>query len=378
MGRLFGTLGKKHRMQIIIGMLVLIVPVAIYALQGSMTMLTNKEEAGEKYTKAIEVTPEQMDQLVIPRGSVPVKTGIYMESIRDVSVAGNSWKAKFLLWFRWNDRDDPKGLLADPANYPGARFIIGNGNADAKLLMLDEHDSATGEHYQQFRVTATIEKYFDTTRYPLESHQLKVFVEDERDMSEVRYIADSEHSALSPYLTIAGFDVINHDDGVYLNEYASTMNDPVFEQLSFETQGKKTMEYVFVTRVNRNGYGLFFKAFLSLFGMLLWVCIGLYNSAYNGVDALGVMNTGIFGAVSSMIVGMNLLSDARGSGLIEYVNFFALSMILITTIYVMHINHCRNHKRDAAYVECYAKALFWAVSLLSVGTLMSLVLCAAM
>ena len=378
MGNLFSSLQKKQQMKIALAMLMLIVPVALYALQGSLTMLSNKQEAGEKYTKAIEVTPEQLGALVIPESSVPVSTGIYMESIQDVSVANNQWKSKFLLWFRWNDRDDRTGVLADPADYPGERFIVGNGNIDSKVLMIDRHDPLTGDHYQQYRITATVEKYFDTTRYPLESHQLKIFIEDERDMSRVRYVADSENSELSPYLTIAGFDVLSHDDGIYLNEYASTMNDPVFENANFETSGKKTMEYVFVTRVNRSGYGLFLKAFLSLFGMLLWVCIGLYNCAYNEGDALGAMNTGIFGAVSSMIVGMNLLSDARGSGLIEYVNFFALAMILVVTIYVMHINHCRKHRHNEDYVACYSQALFWTVGLLTVGTLASLVLCAAM
>ena len=370
------TIGKKHRIKVTAAMMILIVPVIIYAIHGSIAMHINKVESNVKYDDAVEITPEKLAELVIPETSVPVTTGIYMESITNVSVAENKWKCKFLVWFRWDDKDDVAGTLSDPADYPGERFIVGNGNIDSKLRMIDRHDAQSGKHYQQYRVTATIEKYFDTTRYPLDSHQLKIFIEDERDMSHVRYVADKEYSDLSPYLNIASFDVINYDDGVYLNEYSSTMGDPIFDDVDFETEGKKTIEYAFVTRVERSGYGLFLKAFLSLFGMLLWVCIGLYNSAYNDVDALGAMNTGIFGAVSSMIVGMNLLSDARGSGLIEYVNFFALAMILIATISVMHVNHCRTHDRDPVYVRHYSKALFWVISILTVGTILSFVLCA--
>ncbi len=372
----FAQLSKKLKMKIFVYMLILIVPVALYAVNASVHMHQNKMETVSKYDKALEVTPEQMNALTIPETSVAVKTGIYMESITDVSVESNSWKCKFLLWFRWNDADDTAGFMTSPADYPGDRFIIGNGTLDSKTLMLNRYDEQTGEHYQQYRVGATVEKYFDTTRYPLDSHQLKIFIEDERDMSRVRYVPDHENSNISPYLTVAGFDVINHGDGLYLNEYDSTMNDPVFEDSGFATTGKKTMEYVFVTRVERAGFGLFLKAFLSLFGMLLWVSIGLYNCAYNRVDAMGAMNTGIFGAVSSLIVGMNLLSDARGSGLIEYVNFFALAMILVTTVYVIHINRSRARGDDAVYTDCYAKSLFWSVVILTVGTLVAFVLCA--
>lgn len=378
----FAKLNTRYKSRIVIAMLILIIPVALYAVQASINMYNNKMETVSKYDRDVMITDEQIADLVIPQGSVPVTTGMYMESITDVNVATNSWKSTFLLWFRWNDKDDPNGLLSDPANYPGNRFIVGNGTLGSKTPMIDRHGVedglGEGEHYQQYRVSATVEKYFDTTRYPLDSHQLKIFIEDERDMSSVRLIPDQQFSDISPYLTIAGFDIINHTTGSYLNEYSSKMNDPVFENVDFETEGKKTYEFVFVTRVNRAGYGLFLKAFLSLFGMLLWVCIGLYNCAYNRVDAMGAMNTGIFGAVSSMIVGMNLLSDARGSGLIEYVNFFALAMILITTMFVIHINKCRARGESEAYVDSYSKSLFWSVCILTIATLVSFVLCAAM
>ncbi|MEF9894882.1 MAG: hypothetical protein RR296_01200 [Clostridia bacterium] len=379
----FASLTRKYKMKIVIAMLILIVPMGVYAVRASILMYNNKVETVSKYDQTPLIDDAKMAELTIVEGSVPVKTGMYMESITNVSVSNNSWQNTFLLWFRWNDADDPMGYLKDPADYPGNRFIIGNGSFSpaSKTLMIDRHGVEdglpAGEHYQQYRISSTVEKYFDTTRYPLDSHQLKIFIEDERDMSRVRLIPDDEFSGVSPYLTVAGFDVINTTCGSYLNEYSSKMNDPVFENVAFETEGKKTMEFVFVTRVARSGYGLFLKAFLSLFGMLLWVCIGLYNNAYNRVDAMGAMNTGIFGAVSSMIVGMNLLSDARGSGLIEYVNFFALAMILITTVYVISINRARARKEDVTYTDCYAQMLFWVVVILTVATIASFILTAA-
>lgn len=366
----FKSLTSRQRLRIIAAMLIFIIPVAAYAVSGSVNMYNNKLETLAKYDDEITISEEELSQLVIPEGSVEVQVGSYMESITNVDVKNNTWACKFLVWFRW-DGDE----WTEPSQYPGENFIIGNGNMGGKTLMEEYHEN--GKHYQQYRVTATVEKYFDTTRYPLDSHQLKVFIEDERDMSIVRYTPDKEHSTISPYLTIAGFDIINYDSGLYLNEYSSKMNDPIFDNVNFETEGKKTFEYVFVTRVKRDGYGLFLKAFLNLFGILLWVCIGLYNCAYNRVDAMGAINTGIFGAVSSMIVGMNLLSDARGSGLIEYINLFSLAMILITTIYVIRINKYRAKGDELVYTDVYSKMLFWAVLLMSIITITSFVLCAA-
>lgn len=365
----FASLSKKQKMKMIIAMLIFVIPVTLYAVSGSVNMYNNKIETVSKYDKEIMISDEDMSKLVIPETSVEVNVGMYMESITNVDVKNNTWNCTFLVWFRWT------GDQWEPSQYPGDHFIIGNGNMGGKTLMEEYHEN--GQHYQQYRVSGSIEKYFDTTRYPLDSHQLKIFIEDERDMSMVRYKADKEYSTISPYLTVAGFNIINNDCGLYLNEYSSKMNNPVFENVNFETEGKKTTEYVFVTRVARDGYGLFLKAFLNLFGILLWVCIGLYNCAYNRVDAMGAINTGIFGVVSSMIVGMNLLSDARGSGLIEYINLFSLAMILITTIYVIHINRSRSKDSDPTYADCYSKVLFWLVSIMSVVTIVAFVLCAA-
>ena len=362
----FRSLTPKGKRHIIIAMLILVIPVSVYALAGSIHMYENKISATEKYDDRMEISPEKMAEFEIPKAAYPVKVGLYMESISDVSVAANSWKAKFLLWFSW------EGDHWTPEEYPGENFIIGNGHQTDKTLLEEYHEN--GVHYQQYRIFATIEKYFDTTRYPLDSHQLKIFIESDKDMSEVYYLADTENSGTSPYLSIAGFDILNIDVGLYLNEYSSSMGQPVLTEKGFD--GKKTFEYVFVTRVNRAGYSLFLKAFLSLLSILLWVCISLYNCAYNQNDAMGAINTGIFGVVSSMIVGMNLLSDARGGGLIEYINFFSLAMILIITVYVIRINRFRAKNVSEAFVTSYAKSLFWCASALSVVSIAMFVLSA--
>lgn len=364
----YKQLTAKEKRRIYLAALLILVPMGIYAILGATHMYQNKIEAMRKYDEKIEVTQEKMDLLTGAADAKRVSVGMLMESVADVSVRDSTWVAQFLVWFRW------EGDEWTPKEYPGSTFFVGNGIVNSKQLVEEYHQD--GVHYQQYRLIATIEKYFDTTRYPLDSHQLKVFIEDDRDISEVCYVADDEHSTLSPYLIIAGFDVISYDTGVYLNEYPNTLGHPTLEQKGFD--GKKTMEFVFITRVNRGGYGLFLKAFLSLLGILLWVCIGLYNCAYNETDAMGAISTGIFGVVSSMIVGMNLLSDARGSGLIEYINFFSLAMILLITVFVIQINRYRAHEYPHAFTTCYAKTLFWVASALSFATIISLILCAAL
>ena len=368
MFRNYRQLTPKAQRHIVISLLILIVPIGLYVLTGSIHMYRTKIAALEKYDSRLEISAEQLEGLIIQESAQQVSVGVYMESISDVSVAANTWKAKFLLWFRW------EGDTWTPDQYPGSTYIIGNGTQNSRELITEYHEN--GVHYQQYRVVATLEKHFDTTLYPLESHQLKLYIEDDRDMSDVVYIPDKENSALSPYLIIPGFDIISYDSGLYLNEYGNTLSDPRLEARGFE--GKTTFEFVFATLVNRAGYGLFMKAFLSLLAILLWVCISLYNCAYNQNDAMGAINTGIFGIVSSMIVGMNLLSDARGAGLIEHINFFSLAMILIITVYVIRINRFRAQKVHENFVSCYAKSLFWGASLLSVFSITLFILSASM
>ncbi len=364
----FRGLRRAEKVRVILTVLIFLLPMGAYAVMGSLHMAENKAETMAKYEEKHEVTQERIDLLTGAVNAKRVLVGTQVESIPDISVRDNLWKVKFLVWFRWEGDEWPREL------YPGNTFFVGNGDITRKELVEEFHQD--GVHYQAYRVNATIEKYFDTTRYPLDSHQLMLFIEDDRDISEVWYVPDKDNSGLNRHLVISGFDMISTNCGVYLNEYANDMAHPVLEAKGFD--GKKTMEYMFAVSVNRGGYGLFLKAFLGLLGILLWVCIGLYNCAYNGTDAMGAISTGIFGVVSSMIVGMNLLSDARGSGLIEYVNFFSLAIILLVTLFVIRINHLRSRGGSNSYAACYAKSVFWVATLLSTVTITSFILCASM
>ncbi len=359
----FRALCRADKGRILLAALIILIPMGIYAATGALHLHENKVSATEKYDERIEVSEERLAELTGAADAKEVLVGVYIESITDVSVRDSCWKVKFYVWFRW------QGDEWTPQEYPGNTFIIGNGVLTGKQLTEEYHQD--GEHYQQYRVSATIEKYFDTTRYPLDSHQLKLFIEDDRDISEVRYVADEDNSTLSPYLIVAGFDVTGYDCGLYLNEYPNDMAHPALESKGFD--GKKTLEYLFLVRVNRGGYALFLKAFLGLLGILLWVCIGLYNCAYSQTDPMNAINTGIFGVVSSMIVGMNLLSETRGSGLIEYVNFFSLAMILLITVFVIRLNRYRAKQLPAGFTTCYAKMLFWVCTSLSVATIVAFI-----
>ena len=99
----FQQLSPKAKRHILISMMILIIPVTVYAAMGVIHMHQNKVAAVDKYDDRIELTEEQLTEFNDLDAAREVQVGVYMESITNVSVANDSWKTKFLLWFRWDN-----------------------------------------------------------------------------------------------------------------------------------------------------------------------------------------------------------------------------------------------------------------------------------
>lgn len=221
-------------------------------------------------------------------------------------------------------------------------------------------------HFTKFYCEVTIRKPFKSPRYPLESLELDVYLQAmQLNTDYIRYTkvssvdmtkAQAEKNALTNRLD-TGAAVrtwsyyLDVDDAYYetclssrfslaggyhlLSTSESAKYQGFVQRIHYhqdnDSQNSYRTEYEIVLRANRSGVSTFLKAFINIFSVIIWIIIAFYSQSYQGENQLGMMGTGLFAAISSILVGLSMVSDAGIFSLITMINIFTLAVILIMT-----------------------------------------------
>lgn len=299
----------------------------------------------------------------------------------------NNHQEFFELWVDKNDSkyypgETPSNVLTDKNTI----FDIGNGSfvADSYGTVVDLEEFETKDEngkihttcYQKVKFDAQFNKAFDSYRYPLESLQFKMYIQPTLDSSYIRYIPDrsvNEYgeavSGFSPYFKISGGyrpvkeseDISNFS--VRLNYYVDTNNNPA---IPYEHTYRTQLEIV--VRANRQGVSLFLQAFINLFAVVIWISIAFYNQSHNNEDSIGMLGTGLFGAISSILVGLSMVSDAGIFSIITMINIFTLAIIMIMTYHAISAKRAsvKNDKVMIAYNGIKLRIMFYLLLICTV------------
>lgn len=333
---------QKKRLFISVGLFLLI---SLSFLTYTVSTLYNDKTAEDKYwDQYLEIDPKIQDKIDnISQNATVVSVGSYIENLKEISLKSNNFSLDYLIWFNWEGNPD-----LDMAN----NFRIYKGNITKKELVKEYHEGNT--NYQLVRVSVTISKTFWTPRFPLESHQLRIYVESNLDAGNVVFVK-SDDAQTNPNLSIAGYDFTRVASAVVANEYTSNNGDPTYEGSTVNS------EFVTQFEITRADFGTYFKCFIALLGTSVWVFITLYINTNHRVDPLGMIPAALFGTVSNIMVGANLLPDALQVGLLEYVNFWGILTILSVTFTVINVNRIRNKYEDKDFAHFYGLVMFWLI-----------------
>ena len=273
---------------------------------------------------------------------------------RPENIVFSSWledhRGYFNLWVETHDHEyypgeTPSNVLTDK----NTMFVIGNGEFVPDSLgtikeleevqYYDENGSLRTMCYQKIRFNASFEKAFDSVRYPLDSVQFKMYILPVMDAEYMRYVPDTSTdsdgtlvSGFTPYFSLtSGYRLIEESEDIKnfaqrINYYVDTNNDPAID---YEDSVRTQLEII--VRANRSGMSLFLQAFINLFSVVIWIIIAFYSQSYTGEDSVGMLGTGLFGVISSMLVGLSMVSDAGIFSLITMINIFTLAVIMIMT-----------------------------------------------
>lgn len=255
-------------------------------------------------------------------------------------------------------------------------FRIGNGKIKSDSLEYQDYgtsyfDSKTNSYryYQKVHFTATINKTFDSPRYPLDSAQFKIYIQPTKDSKYVRYIADE--SITSTYFSIGnGYRLIKEKENiknfnVSLNYYKEKDLDHASSTYG-ENIIKTQLEVV--VRANKHGFAIYLNSFLNIIAVAIWLILAFYNQSFNKTDSMSMIGTGFFSAISAILLGLSTVGLANTNSLLTYVNIFTLLMVLV--IGFESIKAKRYTKlEDAsmiAYSNCKMRILFYTILVCSI------------
>ena len=314
----------------------------IYVAIGTLAYtVIHGEKLSAEANQRIRLTPGAVERGQTPPepipatgNFVPVTIGLYLDGIDGMSIRDSVWTPTFYVWFQW------KG---DRALSPGASFRIVDGRIERKDLQ-DEHYGADGTNYQRYRVIARMTKFFNTTRVPLDSHMLNIYIEDTRlDASRLRYVADPGTN-VSSRVRVSGYKVAKSEQVVKTHTYRTSYGDP--REVG---AGNRTFSmYTYGLSIGRDGMGVYFKIFIGLFAGMALAFASFGLRASDAGPRFSMLAGAYFGAVANSYLAGSLIPSAGQFGLVEYVTFtglFTIFFSLVATIISIFIWNTKADKK---------------------------------
>lgn len=330
------------------------------------SLYNSKSHVHDSWDSYLHDTAEQT-QLVqsLSTDATEISVGTYVENLREINIKSSYFRVEFMLWFNWE---------GDEELNPAENFRVYKGLTNKKVILDERHEG--NSHYQLIGMDVSISKNFDTSRFPLDSQQMRIYVESTDPVQEVIFTPDYTNSGLNRNIAISGYEFLRHDIGAVSYSYDSTHGNPEIKDKEI------TSEIVTAFEINRKDFGLYFKCFVALIGTITWAFITLFICTYHHVDPLGMVPASLFGTVTNIMVGANLVPDALEIGLIEYVTVWGIVNILAVAFAIININRVRNKKNNddeasgRLFAKYYGKILFYMILFMGISGQVILPLCA--
>lgn len=331
---------QKKRLYVFVA--IYIVVFAAYMIYTCTAILNDAWSERADCKSAQQTDPAVLAQVEM-RGAnaTQVLVGCYIENVKDLSLKNSSVTAVMETWFKWEGNDD----LNMAENFRVYKGVISN-----KHMVSESHEN--GVNYQLVRYTVVLSKNFTTQRFPIDAHQLHFYVESDYPVEQVNFVADTENCDTNTSLSINGYNMGDTVFETFYHEYSNAHSDPSVKGTVI------TSEFLTSIEIHRSSLGLYAKCFIALVGTIGWVLITLYINTFHHIDPLGMIPAALFGTVSNIMVGANLVPDALELGLLEYVNILGIMIILGTAISIINVNRIRAHYTDRDFARLFGRTMF--------------------
>ena len=282
-----------------------------------------KQESMERHRARMSHNEEEFDTTMpdssLPDNAqpVPVTVGFYVDRISNLSVRNVSWTVDFYVWFRWT------GDSIEPGN----DFHVVDGWIESKVK--EKEELSGDEHYERYRVIATITEPFNVSRFPLDEHLLTIKIENPRyQRHQMMFVPDLENTSASSRLKVPAYEILVAELIEKPHSYKTTRGDPSLPPGVKSNYSQARLGI----GLHRAGWGYFFKMFQALYVALMIAMLAMFIKPTNVDPRFGLGIGGLFAAVANSYATSSLIPDTGSMTLADMVNGVGVWMILLTVI----------------------------------------------
>ena len=135
-------------------------------------------------------------------GENDVLIGAYIDNIQDIDPQTNSFLADVYVWMRWKNEKLQPWKTMEFTNLYQAWQLITTTSQDEPVRQPD------GSLYYLARYQGAFNSLLSLRDYPFGRQKLEIEIEDIRnEAGTLRYIADSKQVAISPEISLPGYDI---------------------------------------------------------------------------------------------------------------------------------------------------------------------------
>jgi hypothetical protein len=247
-----------------------------------------------------------------------VDVGVYVIQIPSMNPKEHRFDIDFYIWFRWSG----------DALKPHETFELANGRILSKKL-LEKKVVKGGQNYAVLRCFATMTKFWDVSRFPLDDHELELQVEDSVSEEHIQvYVPDQENSTISQELRTPGWQVSGFRTTQGVKLYKTNYGDTTLPKGAESRYSR----FVMSVKLERVGIGAFFKLFFPLY---VAVCIALLSFMVLASDPgprLGFAVGAIFASVGASYSIAAALPATTVFTLAERINVLTVGTVFLALL----------------------------------------------
>lgn len=315
------------------------------------------EQEWEKKLRAAETLSAEEEEAA--QEAILVNVSTYLEGIDNIDIRQSKYEMNFQVCFVWKD-----GVLlhGEPLINMEKRFTVYNGRITTQET-LENKVSPEGIRIQRIRMNAAVNNVFDTTRFPLGSYQIRMYLMPNDDIKEIRWLPDVENCRVNEGLSIAGFALERFDSNIFYHRDTEKLH---YDHQKVEEANHTYSELLTAMEFKRDSWGLYLKCIIALLGTSVWAFLMLGTCIHHRVDSLGMLPAVLFGTVSNILVGANLVPDAMETGLLEFINIWGIYTVIIISCAIMQTSHIRKNNGDEVFARLFGKWMLISILLTTV------------
>ena len=252
--------------------------------------------------------------------------GIFITGLYNFDYIEQTFCADYWLWSLYDGEETDFQNSIDPVN------DISFTSSIYSSQQLD-----TGQYWMQQKIQAQYQYKWDLRKFPFEVAELKIEIEDYRDISEVNFIADTVNSGVSNLITIDGWDITSFKIGNSVIEYNTNFGNS--SATSESNDYSRIIACIGITR--SNSWITFFKLTAGVYISILISFLPFFMKP-NTDSRLSLPSAGLFAVVSNKYVVESIVPSSTSLTLLDSIHFLAMLCILLIFIVLIQTDGMRS------------------------------------